>query len=105
MHPPRRLVLRSLVLVCALGSSLSFAAPTPPDASQLTKFFKAVQFDDAKMVGAMLGATVNANQPNPIGGEPGLVLALREEAMKVLRSSSTIPAPTWKRAPRTATRA
>ncbi len=85
MHPPRRLVLRSLVLVCALASGFSIAAPTPPDESQLTKFFKAVQFDDAKTVGAMLGATVNANQPNPIGGEPGLVLALREDAMKVFK--------------------
>ena len=85
MHPPRRLVLRSLVLVCALAGGMSIAAPTPPDASQLTKFFKAVQFDDAKTVGAMLGATVNANQPNPIGGEPGLVLALREDAMKVVQ--------------------
>jgi ankyrin repeat protein len=89
MHPSRRLVLRSLVLACGLACglacNLAAAAPTPPNESQLTKFFKAVQFDDARTVGAMLGTTVNANQPNPIGGEPGLVLALREDAMKVFK--------------------
>jgi ankyrin repeat protein len=85
MHPPRRLVLRSLVLVCGLACGIAAAAPVPPTQSQLTKFFKAVQFDDAGTVGAMLGTTVNANQPNPIGGEPGLVLALREDALKVFQ--------------------
>jgi len=85
MHPPRRLVLRSLVLVCGLACGLAAAAPAPPGEAQLTRFFKAVQLNDAKTVGTLIGTTVNANQPNPIGGEPGLVLALREEAMEVFK--------------------
>jgi len=85
MHPPRRLVLHRLVLMCAMASGLALAAPQPPDEAQLTRFFKAVQFDDVKTVDAMLGSIVNANQPSPIGGEPGLVLALREDAMKVFQ--------------------
>ena len=85
MHPARRLVLRSLVLAFGVACGVSLAAPVPPDAAQLTRFFKAVQLDDAKTVGAMLGTIVNANQPNPIGGEPGLVLAVREDAMDVFK--------------------
>jgi hypothetical protein len=85
MHPARRLVLRSLVLAFGVACGVSLAAPVPPEAAQLTRFFKAVQLDDAKTVGAMLGTTVNANQPNPIGGEPGLVLAVREDAMDVFK--------------------
>jgi len=84
MHAARRLVLRSLVLGFGLACGLSAAASAPPDASQLNRFFRAVQMDDARTVSAMLGTTVNANQPNPLGGEPGLVLALREDAQKVV---------------------
>ena len=86
MHPPRRLVLRSLVLALGLACGVSAAAPAPPNEAQLTAFFRAVQLDDAKTVSAMLGTTVNANQPNPIGGEPGLVLAVREDAMEVFKA-------------------
>ena len=72
----RRVVLRS-ILGAAVASAcactgLAHAAPTPPDGAALARFFRAVQLDDAKTVQAMIGATVNANQLNPIGGEPGL---------------------------------
>lgn len=87
MHPQRRLVLRSSVLVLGLACGIACAAPAPlpPSEAQLTTFFRAVQLDDAKTVNAMLGSVVNANQPNPIGGEPGLVQALREDAMEVVK--------------------
>jgi ankyrin repeat protein len=85
MHPTRRLVLRSLVLSLGLACGISAAAPAPPNGAELARFFRAVQLDDAKTVGAMVGSVVNANQPNPIGGEPGLVQALREDAMAVFK--------------------
>lgn len=80
----RRDVLRSILAAAAACTGLAQAAPTPPDGAALARFFRAVQLDDAKTVEAMIGATVNANQRNPIGGEPGLVLALREDAMRVV---------------------
>lgn len=86
MQAQRRLVLRSAVLVAGLACGIAIAAPVPPNEAQLTTFFRAVQMDDAKTVNAMIGTVVNANQPNPIGGEPGLVQALREDAMEVFKA-------------------
>jgi ankyrin repeat protein len=89
MHPRRRLVLESLVLALGLACGLSAAAPAAPaapDAAELTKFFRAVQLDDAKTVNGMLGSVVNANQVNPIGGDTGLIQALREDAMEVVKA-------------------
>ncbi|KQQ97440.1 ankyrin repeat domain-containing protein [Massilia sp. Leaf139] len=86
MDPRRRSSLRSLVFAFGLvGGIAHAAAPTAPDPSQLTTFFRAVQIDDARTVKAMIGTVVNANQINPIGGEPGIVQALREDAMAVFR--------------------
>jgi ankyrin repeat protein len=85
----RRAVLRSILAASAVSAcacaGLAHAASRPPDGAALARFFRAVQLDDAKTVQAMIGATVNANQLNPIGGEPGLVLALREDAMRVVQ--------------------
>ena len=88
MRLPRRAILRSFLFALGTGAGLApaaEAAPKAPDAAELTRFFRAVQLDDAKTVQAMIGATVNANQLNPLGGEPGLVLALREDAMRVVQ--------------------
>lgn len=90
MSTPRRATLRSIVL--ALGLSLGLgpgaaqAAPVAPSASRLHAFFRAVQLDDVKTVQSMLGREVNANQLNPLGAEPGLVQAVREDAMGVFRA-------------------
>ena len=86
MDSRRRLVLEAMVLAAGLACGLSTAAPLPPNEAQLTTFFRAVQLDDAKTVNAMIGSVVNANQINPIGGEPGLVQALREDAMNVFKA-------------------
>jgi len=88
MSLPRRAILRSVLFALGAGAGLSPAAqgaPKAPDVAELTRFFRAVQLDDPKTVQAMIGATVNANQLNPLGGEPGLVLALREDAMRVVQ--------------------
>lgn len=85
MHSKRRLVLKGIVLTVGLASGFAAAALKPPSEAELTTFFRSVQVDDVRTVKAMLGTVVNANQPNPIGGEPGMVQALREEAMKVFQ--------------------
>lgn len=78
----RRLVASSLF---ALSMSAALAAE-PPTPQQVTTFFRAVQLDDADTVRKMVGTTVNANEINPLGGEPALVLAIREGAYGVVRA-------------------
>jgi hypothetical protein len=80
-NPLRRTVLRSFVLVAALAAGMhpAAAAPTP---AQTADFFRAVQMDDAGTVRSLLGK-VDPNEVNPIGGEPALVLAVREGSMQV----------------------
>jgi len=84
----RRAILCSLLFTMGAGlvhaASPAHPAPAAPDGRQLTAFFRAVQLDDDKTVKSMIGSVVNANQRNPLGGEPGLVLALREDAMRVV---------------------
>jgi len=84
MTVPRRTILKGLLFAMCAGSGLVHAAPAAPDGRQLTKFFRAVQMDDDRTVAAMIGSVVNANQLNPLGGEPGLVLAVREDAMRTM---------------------
>ena len=80
-HALRRTVLRSFVLVASVAAGIhpALAAPTP---SETADFFRAVQMDDARTVRSLLGK-VDPNQANPVGGEPPLVLAVREGAMQV----------------------
>lgn len=73
------------VLIACLGV---YAAPVHaqaqgPGSADIARFFRSVQIDDAGTVRKMLAATVNPNQINPVGGEPALVLALREGSMTV----------------------
>lgn len=77
--PIRRLLATSL-LFAAIASAHAAEPPTP---QQVTSFFRAVQMDDASTVRKMVGAVVNANELNPLGGEPALVLAIREGAREV----------------------
>ena len=77
----RRFVLRAALAAACLHAGLA-AAATP---EQITAFFRAVQLNDAKTVRELVGTTVNANEINPVGGEPALVLAVREGSMAVLR--------------------
>lgn len=76
----RRAILRTLfVTVCIWMGAAQAATP-----DQVSDFFRAVQTDDAKTVKSMLGSSMNPNQINPLGGEPAVVLAVREGAMRVL---------------------
>jgi ankyrin repeat protein len=77
-NPLRRTVLRSILLVAALAAGVTPALA----ADQSVDFFRAVQMDDARTVRELLGK-VDVNAVNPIGGEPALVLAVREGAMQV----------------------
>lgn len=79
MTVSRRAVLRTCLLAACFGAGAAHGA-TP---AQVTDFFRAVQLDDARTVKAMLGRVVDPNTINPIGGEPALVLAVREGAMRV----------------------
>jgi ankyrin repeat protein len=57
----------------------------------VAEFFRAVQLDDANTVKTLLATGVNPNQPNPVGGEPALVLAVREGSMRVFRALLDVP--------------
>jgi ankyrin repeat protein len=57
----------------------------PPTDKQVSSFFRAVQMDDASTVRKMVGTVVNANELNPLGGEPALVLAIREGSAAVVQ--------------------
>jgi ankyrin repeat protein len=78
MMPSRRLC--SLLLSACIATGAMAATP-----AQVALFFRAVQMDDANQVKAMLGTEVNPNETNPVGGEPPLVLAVREGSMDVFQ--------------------
>jgi ankyrin repeat protein len=80
MPTSRRAILRSCLLAALLHTGLAGAA-TP---QQVASFFRAVQLDDVGTVKELLKREVNANEINPVGGEPALVLAVREGSMRVL---------------------
>lgn len=77
-NPLRRTVLRSIVLVAAVAAGIE-----PALADTTSDFFRAVQMDDVSTVRSLLGK-VDPNAANPVGGEPALVLAVREGAMRVV---------------------
>jgi len=79
---PIRHLAAATLLSCAIASAHAAQAPTE---QQVNTFFRAVQMDDASTVRKMVGAVVNANELNPLGGEPALVLAVREGSREVLR--------------------
>jgi ankyrin repeat protein len=77
----RRTVLRSILLMSALAAGITPAlAATARE--QTSDFFRAVQMDDPGTVQSLLGK-VDPNSANPVGGEPALVLAVREGSMRV----------------------
>jgi ankyrin repeat protein len=77
-----RLTTRLACLLIAAGISLGSAGAATP--AQLTAFFRSVQIDDATTIQKILaGGSVSPNALNPVGGEPGLIVALREGANRV----------------------
>lgn len=75
----RRATLRIFLSTVCLWMAAAQAATR----EQVTDFFRAVQMDDVRTVQSLLGSTINPNEINPIGGEPAMVNALREGAMRV----------------------
>jgi ankyrin repeat protein len=72
--------LSCIVFAACIGLGPAGAATT----GEVTGFFRAVQVDNATTVGKMLAAgTVSPNAIDPISGEPGLIVALREDASRV----------------------
>jgi len=81
--PRCRALLCSILFSVSLGAVVGAAAQ--PTRAEVSDFFRAVQMDDARTVGKLLGSRVNPNETSPVGGEPPLVLALREGAMDVFK--------------------
>jgi ankyrin repeat protein len=90
----RFLTLSSLSMLCIAGAGLGFglgagaeawaAAPSEASPVQVRDFFRAVQMDDARTVQTLL-RVVDPNELNPLGGEPALVVAVREGSINVLK--------------------
>ena len=82
-------IVRLMARLCAAGVIVSMSggafAAEPPTDKQVSSFFRAVQMDDASTVRKMVGTVVNANELNPLGGEPALVLAIREGSTAVVQ--------------------
>jgi len=82
-------IVRLMARLCAAGMlgvvAAGAVAAQAPDEKQVSSFFRAVQMDDASTVRKMVGTVVNANELNPLGGEPALVLAIREGSTAVVQ--------------------
>jgi ankyrin repeat protein len=87
----RRTTIRTLSLMLFAGA-LPLATPLhAASGEQVRDFFRAVQLDDPATVKSMLAAGFDPNAINPIGGEPALVLAVREGSMRVLEVLLAFP--------------
>lgn len=86
MTRTRRAILQACLLAAALlpGTGAAWAQAATP--GQLASFFRAVQVDNVSAVREMAGKLVNPNEINPVGGEPALVLAVREGSMRVFEA-------------------
>jgi ankyrin repeat protein len=82
-------IVRSMARLCVAGVvsvvAIGAIAAQAPNEKQVSSFFRAVQMDDASTVRKMVGTVVNANELNPLGGEPALVLAIREGSTAVVQ--------------------
>lgn len=82
-------IVRLVARLCAAGVlgvvAAGAIAAQAPNEKQVSSFFRAVQMDDASTVRKMVGTVVNANELNPLGGEPALVLAIREGSTAVVQ--------------------
>ena len=78
-----RLHIRQLCCI-AFAAWIGLGAASAATTGELASFFRSVQLDDAGTVAKMLAAgTVDPNAIDPISGESGLILALREGASRV----------------------
>jgi uncharacterized protein len=87
MRTSRRAILSSFLFSMCLTCGTAFAAT----GAEVAEFFRSVQTDDAATVKKMLGTVIPPDQLNPVGGEPALVLAVREGSMRVLDTLLAYP--------------
>lgn len=82
---------RRVLLSCLGGASLALlamplAAVAAGDSeSDAVAFFRATQLDDDVAVKALLARGLDPNVREPARGEPGLIVAMRYDAMKIAR--------------------
>ena len=76
----------AILLGCAFAALLHTGLAAAATPQQIAAFFRAVQLDDVGKEKELAGRTVNPNEINPVGGEPALVLAVREGSMRVLNA-------------------
>jgi uncharacterized protein len=88
MTTSRRAILSSFLFSMCLACGTALAAS---GAAEVAEFFRSVQTDDAATVKKMLGTVIAPDQLNPVGGEPALVLAVREGSMRVLDTLLAYP--------------
>lgn len=81
-----RLAGRTVLAAFVLAAFPGTAALAVTSEQQTNSFFRAVQMDDVKTVKSLLAAGVDPNRQNPLGGEPALVLAVREGSMRVFQA-------------------
>lgn len=74
---------RTLIIAGLLAAALQLGPAAAATPEQVAGFFRAVQLDNVSRVKEMAGRVVDPNALNPVGGEPALVLAVREGAMRV----------------------
>jgi len=86
LMPIRRALGASLLALSCVCAGAGAQQAQAPSQQQITSFFRAVQVNDEATVRKMVGAVVNANELNPLGGEPALVLALREGSKRVVEA-------------------
>lgn len=77
----RRRVLGACAFSAILLGTPAWAAPE----DQVRAFFRAVEMDDGRTVRTLVDKGVDPNTPNPAGGEPALVVAVREGAMRAFK--------------------
>ena len=77
----RRRLLRAASALCIAGF-----APALATAAAYEDFFKAARFDDAKQLQSLLQRGMDPNTIEPVRGETGLMVALREKAMKAFNT-------------------
>lgn len=77
---------RAIFCTCLLAAVAHGAVAAAATPAQVASFFRAVQLDNVATVRQMLGKEIDPNEINPVGGEPALVLAVREGSMRVFEA-------------------
>lgn len=84
---------RATVLRCfAIATTLWIGAAQAATPEQVSDFFRSVKLDDVGTVKTLLAATISPNAIDPIGGEPALVVAVRDDSMRVFNVLMAHPA-------------